>query len=151
MMSAASMCGALAREYQLAGPASAGINLNLTIGSITIVRKFLEDRRVDPADDEVRTLQDLYHVYDNAYTDQEIVTYWAIMKVFKPARVTEGPRWTTAASPGLPAKETRSPVVTTLEEWWMGGEYPVTPPAPGKPGQLPRQLFDKSRQVYTRQ
>ena len=96
------MCGALAREYQLAGPAhngpmSAGINLDLTIGSITVVPKFLEDRRVDPADDEVRTLQDLCHVYHLTYSDQEIVTYWAIMKAFKPAPDTEGPRWTTAA------------------------------------------------------
>ena len=116
------MCGALARDYQLVDPRiRGGINLDLTIGSITIVPKFLEDRRVDPADDEVRSLQDLYHVYDNAYTDQEIVTYWAIMKVFKPAPATEGPRWTTAASPGLPAKETRSPVATTLEELWMDG------------------------------
>ena len=55
-----------------------------TVSGPTWQKQFREERRVDPADGTALILAALYRTYHEDYTHQEIVEYWAIMKVVEP-------------------------------------------------------------------
>ena len=79
-------------------------------------KQFREERRVDPADGKALILAALYRTYHEDYTHQEIVEYWAIMKVVEPLTAGKGRGKSRQLAGQLtaPPAATATPAATTL-------------------------------------